>query len=145
MASKSKTFLLILEINNLLFHLNNPRHKIIGAASNRHQVNYTDTYKNLDIAYRSGKNEFLSNLFINLKEDVEVAVWSNLGNDFTNELCHKYFTRYYRNLLFILATNRSLYGDHPEHASIKVRKELEAVYNRFHGYNSTNTIVVSPH
>ena len=72
-----------------------------------------------------------------------MAVWSNLGNDFTNDLCHKYFTRYYRSLLFILATNRSLYGDQQEHTPIKVRKELEAIYNRFHGYDSTNTIVVS--
>lgn len=56
MAAKSKTFLLILEINNVLFHLNNPRAKIVGAASNRVPVNYTDTYKNLDVSYRRGKN-----------------------------------------------------------------------------------------
>lgn len=46
-------------------------------------------------------------------------------------------------MLFILATNRGFYGDHPEHSSIKVRKDLEAVYSRFSGYDSTNTIVIT--
>lgn len=80
-----------------------------------------------------------------MKADVDVAVWSNLNNEYTNDLCHKYFTRYYRDLLFIMATNRGLYGDHPEHVSLKIRKDLDAVYNRFNGYNSTNTIVVTSH
>jgi|JI6StandDraft_1071083.scaffolds.fasta_scaffold324736_1 hypothetical protein len=78
-----------------------------------------------------------------MKQDIDVAVWSDLGNEFTNDLCHKYFTRYYRDLLFILATNRGLYGDHPEHTSIKIRKDLDMIYNRFQGYNSTNTLVVT--
>lgn len=70
-----------------------------------------------------------------MKKDIDVAVWSNLNNDFTNDLCRKYFTRYYRDLLFILATNRALYGEHPEHTPIKIRKDLSGVYNRFAGYN----------
>lgn len=78
-----------------------------------------------------------------MKQDIDVAVWSDLGNNFTNELCHKYFTRYYRDLLFILATNRGLYGDHPEHTSIKIRKDLDMIYSRFQGYDCTNTIVIS--
>jgi hypothetical protein len=80
-----------------------------------------------------------------MKADVDVAVWSNLNNDFTNDLCHKYFTRYYRDLLFIMATNRGLYGEHPEDVAFKIRKDLDAVYCRFHGYNSSNTIVVTSH
>ena len=143
MSGKAKNFLVILEINNLLFHLNNPRFKKFDSHVNRIPINYQDKYNNIDISYRKGKNQFLTNLFINLKDDIDVAVWSNLGNDLTNDLCHKYFTRYYRNLLFILATNRGLYGDHPEHTPIKVRKDLEAVYSRFQGYQNTNTVVVS--
>ena len=61
----------------------------------------------------------------------------------TNDLCHKYFTRYYRSLLFILATNRGLYGDHPEHVPIKIRKDMDGIYNRFPGYSSSNTIVTT--
>lgn len=34
-----------------------------------------------------------------------------------------------------MATNRGLYGDHPEYTSIKIRKDLKAVYNRFPNYN----------
>lgn len=60
-------------------------------------------------------------------------------------MCKKYFTRYYRDLLFILATNRDLYSSQPEHTSIKIRKDLETIYSRFNGYQSTNTIVVSAH
>lgn len=78
-----------------------------------------------------------------MKDDIDVAVWSNFNNEFTNHLCHKHFTRYYRDLLFIMATNRVLYGDHPEHTPIKIRKDLTSVYGRFPGYNEGNTIVVT--
>jgi hypothetical protein len=143
MSFKAKTFLVILEMNNVLFYLNNPRLKKVDSHVNQLPVSYQDKYNNLDISYRKGKNEFLNHLFLSLKDDVDVAVWSHLSNDFTNDLCHKYFTRYYRNLLFIMATNRGLYGDYPDNVPIKIRKDLEAVYNRFHGYDSTNTMVVT--
>jgi hypothetical protein len=84
---------------------------------------------------RKGKAELLNHLFITLKQDLDIAVWSNLSNEFTNDLCHKHFTRYYRDLLFVLATNRPLYGDHPLHSSIKIRKDLSNVYSRFPQYN----------
>jgi hypothetical protein len=134
MSTVGKKFLVIMEINNILFYINNPK-----ASTNfniQHiPVKYSDTYNQLEISNRKGKTELLNHLFINLKKDVDVAVWSNLSNEFTNDLCHKHFTRYYRDLLFILATNRGLYGDHPDHTPLKIRKDLNSIYNKFPGYN----------
>jgi hypothetical protein len=142
MGSLGKKFLVILEINNILFYLNNPR-AATDLAQQHVPVQYSDSYRELSVSVRKGKAELLNHLFITLKRDVDVAVWSNLANDFTNDLCHKHFTRYYRDLLFILATNRPLYGDQPPHTPIKVRKDLASVYARFPHYNEGNTIVVT--
>lgn len=143
MAAAAKKFLVIMEINNLMFHLNNPRCKAVDHGLAKTAVDYSDSYKQLRVSNRKGKSELLNHLFISLKPDIDVAVWSNLSNEYTNDLCHKYFTRYYRDLLFILATNRALYGDHPEHAPIKIRKDLASIYSRFPAYNEGNTIVVT--
>lgn len=143
MAATAKKFLVIMEINNLMFHLNNPRSKTVGHTLLTTAVTYSDIYKHLQVSNRKGKSELLNHLFISLKDDIDVAVWSNLNNEYTNDLCHKYFTRYYRDLLFILATNRALYGDQPEHTPIKIRKDLTSIYNRFPAYNEGNTIVVT--
>ena len=56
MSGKAKNFLVILEINNLLFHLNNPRFKKFDSHVNRIPINYQDKYNNIDISYRKGKN-----------------------------------------------------------------------------------------
>lgn len=135
MTSSTKKFLLILEMNNVLLYMNDPKFKIVDSPINRIPVTYHDTYKNLQVSHRRGKAEFLNDLFINMRTDIDVAVWSNLDSEFTNDLCHRYFTRYYRDLLFVLATNRQLYGDNPLHTPIKIRKDLSNIYNRFQGYN----------
>jgi len=110
MSTAAKKFLVILELNNVLLYLNDPKAKVIGDPANRIKVPYQDQYKNLSLSYRRGKPEFLNHLFINMKQDVDVAVWSDFNAEFTNDLCHRYFTRYFRELFFILATNRALYG-----------------------------------
>ena len=140
---QAKKFLVILEISNVLFYLNNPRKSTVDLSTKHVEVKYHDEYKSLQMSIRNGRMELLNHLFNQLRSDIDVAVWSHLGNQFTNDLCHKYFTRYYRDLLFIMPTNRSLYGQQPEHEPIKIRKELTGVYNRFPGYNEGNTIVVT--
>ena len=67
MSSKAKTFLVVLEINNLLFYLNNPRSKAIDPHVSRIPVTYHDTYDNMKVSYRSGKAELLYDLFVQLK------------------------------------------------------------------------------
>lgn len=74
-----------------------------------------------------------------------MAVWSSLSHETTGELTHKYFTRYFRDLLFVMATNRKLYGDQPEHTPLRIRRDLSSVYSRFAGYNEGNTMVVTAH
>lgn len=143
MAAVAKKFLVIMEINNIIFHLNNPRSRTVDHSLTKTAVDYSDSYRHLQVSNRKGKSELLNHLFLSLRQDIDVAVWSNLNNDYTNELCHKYFTRYYRDLLFILATNRALYGDQPDHTPIKIRKDLSSIYHRFPAYNEGNTIVVT--
>lgn len=143
MASAAKKFLVIMEINNLMFHLNNPRAQTVDHALLKTPVQYDDSYRHLQVSSRKGKSELLNHLFINLRADIDVAVWSSLSNEYTSDLCHKYFTRYYRDLLFVLATNRALYGDQPLHAPLKIRKDLTSIYHRFPAYNEGNTIVVT--
>ena len=127
----------------MLFYLNNPRQPAPDLSTRHVPVTYHDTYNGLQLSLRRGKAEFLNHLFIHMRQDYDVAVWSQLNNDFTNDLCHKYFTRYYRDLLFIMGTNRALYGDQPLHQPIKIRKELTGVFNRFPCYDQGNTVVVS--
>lgn len=55
MSFKPKTFLVILELNNVLFYLNNPRIRAVDSHVNRIQVNYHDNYRNLDVSYRRSK------------------------------------------------------------------------------------------
>jgi hypothetical protein len=55
-AFRPKTFLLVLEINDLLLHLNNPKQKVVGSPSSRRLPVYADTYDGLNVAYRQGKN-----------------------------------------------------------------------------------------
>ncbi len=55
MSLKPKTFLVILEINNVLFHLNNPRLATMDSHINQVPVVYQDTYKNVKVSYRKGK------------------------------------------------------------------------------------------
>lgn len=142
MASRGKKFLVIMEINNILFYLNTP--KAPTSPNLQHiPIQYNDSYRDLSVSVRKGKAELLNHLFITMRQDLDIAVWSSLSNEFTNDLCHKHFTRYYRDLLFILATNRPLYGEHPPHTPLKVRKDLANIYSRFPDYNEGNTIVVT--
>ena len=79
------------------------------------------------------------------KEHVDVGVWSSLDSNLTQTVSQKYFGRYYRDLLFVLSTNRGLYappGTEPQDP-IKIPKELNSVYNNFPGYTSTNTLVLA--
>jgi hypothetical protein len=55
MSTAAKKFLVILELNNVLLYLNDPKSKIIGNPANRIQVPYHDQYKNLSLSYRRGK------------------------------------------------------------------------------------------
>lgn len=55
MSTAAKKFLVILELNNVLLYLNDPKAKILGDPSNRIQVPYHDQYKNLSLSYRRGK------------------------------------------------------------------------------------------
>lgn len=59
--------------------------------------------------YRNGKPEFLEYLFNIDKSKIDVGVWSSLDSNLTQTLSQKYFGRYYRDLLFVLPTNRGLY------------------------------------
>jgi hypothetical protein len=52
---KTKTFLVILELNNVLFYLNNPRIKAVNSHVSQVPVTYDDNYNNLQISYRKGK------------------------------------------------------------------------------------------
>ena len=107
---KAKKFLVILELNNVLLYLNDPSKAKVDLSTNHVKVNYQNTYKGLQMSIRGGRMELLNHLFIHLRRDIDVAVWSQFNNEYTNDLCHQYFTRYYRDLLFIMATNRALYG-----------------------------------
>ena len=77
----------------------------------------TDSYKikydvetdNYGLLFRNGRPEFLEFLFNAEKEKVDVGVWSSLDSNLTQLVSQKYFGRYYRDLLFILSTNRGLY------------------------------------
>ena len=42
-------------------------------------------------------------------EEFEVAVWSSLDKEKTSKISKSFFGRYYRNLLFVSATNRESY------------------------------------
>lgn len=60
-------------------------------------------------------------------------------------ISQKFFTRYFRDLLFILPTNRALYSTsntEPQDA-LKIPKELNSIFTKFPGYSVTNTLVLS--
>jgi hypothetical protein len=83
-------------------------------------------------------------LFGLAKKDIDVAIWSNLESKLLENLCQKYFARFYRELFFILGTNRLLYtgADNPI-GTIPIRKDLDNIYARFPEYSDVNTLVVS--
>lgn len=73
-----------------------------------------------------------------------MAVLTNLDAKLADPLVKKYFGRHFRNLLFVLPTNRSIYGvaDQPE-KNIGIKKDLSTIFNNFQGYEETNTFVIS--
>lgn len=52
---KAKTFLVILELNNVLFYLNNPKISHLNSYIKQVPVTYHDNYNNLQLSYRKGK------------------------------------------------------------------------------------------
>lgn len=79
------------------------------------------------------------------RQDLDVGVWTNFDSTLTQFACQKYFGRYMRDLLFILPTNRALYtssaGEPQE--NIRIPRELSGIYNKFSGYDATNTLVLT--
>lgn len=63
---------------------------------------------------------------------MDFAVWSNLDQELTQLVAQRYFGRFYRQLLFIIATNRGLYPQAlTNECSIKIPKNLQHIYSRF--------------
>lgn len=86
-------------------------------------------------------------LFAQDQEHIDVGIWSSLDSKLTQSISQKYFGRYLRDLLFILPTNRALYTKtnvniEPQDP-LKIPKELNGLYNKFPGYNNTNTLVLT--
>lgn len=52
----AKKFLVVLEINNVMFYLNNPKSKLTSFNHKHVPVDYNDSYNNYDISVRKGKN-----------------------------------------------------------------------------------------
>ncbi len=55
MSVLGKKFLVIMEINNILFYLNNPKTKVVNHALQQVPIKYNDSYKHLEVSVRKGK------------------------------------------------------------------------------------------
>ena len=79
------------------------------------KVTYHDKINNnYEMAYRNGKQELLESFFHVQRDKIDVGVWTNLDSQIGEIACQKYFGRYYRDLLFVLPTNRALYSNNNE-------------------------------
>ena len=75
-------------------------------------LKYDTTINNYNVLFRKGKVELMEYLFSVDKDKFDVGVWTSMDGQLAETMCKKYFGRYFRDLLFVLPTNRALYAKH---------------------------------
>ena len=144
MQFKAKKLLLIMQLNQTLLFIHNQKSQVKDLALPTLNIKYHDHFEHYDLLYRRGKGQFLQYIFTVENKNIDFAIWSNLDQNLTQLVAQRYFGRFQRQLLFIIATNRGLYPQALTHErTIKIPKKLQNVYSRFEGYNATNTLVLS--
>ena len=66
---------------------------------------------NYSVLFRKGKPELLDYFFQIDKDKIDVAVWTSFDQSLAEPICQKYFGRFFRDLLFVMPTNRALYAN----------------------------------
>ena len=99
-------------MNETLLYIKNDRSKIKDFGLDSLNLQFDTKVDNYSVLFRRGKGELLDYLFSIDKDKIDVAVWTSFDNKMTEALCKKYFGRFFRDLLFVLPTNRALYAKH---------------------------------
>ncbi|EAR95992.1 hypothetical protein TTHERM_00125580 (macronuclear) [Tetrahymena thermophila SB210] len=106
----------------------------------------SDQVEGYNLYFRNGRPELLNYLFMENSDLYQVGVWSSLDADFTGHFAKSFFGRYYRNLAFVIATNRVEYEGNLKQVSVEplqIKRNFHQIQDKFPGFEHNNIMMVS--